>query len=247
MKFVNKKKRELSDEFWNILVVDDEEEVHSITNIVLRNFIFQNKKVRLFDTYNIADTKKILRDKDNFALIFLDIVMESDDAGLLLTKFIREELNNHTTRIILRTGQPGSAPEQKIIIDYDINDYKEKTELTATKLTTSVVSSLRSYDELIKIKKHEQSLEIEIKSILNELGEKNSLIQNEILSLDNSELMSEISQQFRVPLEEIKIEINDLILKLNVNEVNVNVFKDEVNIIYNKINNLSDKINSYKN
>jgi response regulator RpfG family c-di-GMP phosphodiesterase len=52
---------------------------------------------------------------------------------------------------VLRTGQPGQAPEEKVIVDYDINDYKEKTELNRTKLFTTVFTALRAYRDIIKI------------------------------------------------------------------------------------------------
>jgi len=244
MNFVNKKKKEVSGGFWNILVVDDEEEVHSITKIVLRNLEFENKIVKIYDTYNIEDTKKLLNEKKDFALIFLDIVMETDDAGLILTKFIREELNNHTSRIILRTGQPGTAPEQKIVVDYDINDYKEKTELTATKLTTSVISSIRTYNELMTIKEHEKKLESDVKEITDKLNEKNNLIHNKIMNLNNKELISEISEQLKVPLENVKYEINNLILKIESKEISEDYFKQKVTDIYSIIEKLSATIDN---
>ena len=246
MKFANKKTTKLSNDFWKILVVDDEEEVHSITNIVLRNFTFENKKVKLFDAYNINETKELLKNETDFALILLDIVMETDDAGLTLTKYIREELNNHTSRIILRTGQPGSAPEQQIIVDYDINDYKEKTELSATKLATSVISSLRSYNELIKIKKLKELLETEIEDNIEELKNRNDLIQNKIVSMNNPELMYQITHQLKEPFDEIKFGLNELDTKIGSKEFDPNYLKEEVGKICTKIEELSAKIDKYE-
>jgi response regulator RpfG family c-di-GMP phosphodiesterase len=80
--------------------------------------------------------------------VLLDVVMETDDAGLILARRIREELHNQIVRVVLRTGQPGQAPEQRVIIEYDINDYKAKTELTTQKLFTTVISALRAYESL---------------------------------------------------------------------------------------------------
>ena len=79
--------------------------------------------------------------------------------GLDLVKYIREVLNNNLTRIILRTGQPGKAPLRKVITDYEINDYKEKNELTADKLYVAVTAALRSYEDLLIIKKNRDGLE----------------------------------------------------------------------------------------
>ena len=91
----------------------------------------------------------MLKDTADVALVLLDVVMETDDAGLSLARQIRGELNNQLVRVVLRTGQPGQAPEQSVVMEYDINDYKSKTELTAQKLFTSVVSSLRAYESLV--------------------------------------------------------------------------------------------------
>ena len=94
------------------------------------------------------------------AVILLDVVMETEGAGLELVQFVREELKNETVRIILRTGQPGQAPERRVVVDYDINDYKAKTELTADKLFTTLTAALRSYDQLLKLVQTRRGLEI---------------------------------------------------------------------------------------
>jgi signal transduction histidine kinase len=90
--------------------------------------------------------------------------METDTAGLSLVEFIRKDLKNETVRIILRTGQPGQAPERRVIVDYDINDYKAKTELTADKLFTSMTAALRSYQQLQRMVETRRGLEIIIEA-----------------------------------------------------------------------------------
>src|SRR6476659_11045311 len=94
------------------------------------------------------------------AVVLLVVIMESDTAGLGLVEFIRKELKNETVRISLRTGQPGQAPERRVIVDYDINDYKAKTELTADKLFTSLTASLRSYQQLQRMVETRRGLEM---------------------------------------------------------------------------------------
>jgi signal transduction histidine kinase len=86
--------------------------------------------------------------------------METDVAGLDLVEYIRNEIQNETVRIILRTGQPGQAPERRVIVQYDINDYKAKTELTADKLFTSLTAALRSYQQLERMVQTRRGLEI---------------------------------------------------------------------------------------
>ncbi len=105
-----------------------------------------------------------MRANPDVAVVLLDVIMESDTAGLELVEFIRKELKNDTVRIILRTGQPGQAPERRIIVDYDINDYKAKTELTADKLFTALTAALRSYQQLQRMIETRRGLEIIIEA-----------------------------------------------------------------------------------
>jgi response regulator RpfG family c-di-GMP phosphodiesterase len=147
-----------------VLIVDDDEYVHRITKLSLQDFAFQGKSMELMSAYSAKEAKKILNEHKDIALIFVDVVMEEDDSGLKLIKYIREELNNKIIRIILRTGQPGQAPEKNVIVNYDINDYKLKTELTADKLFVSVVSALRAYNDLEMLDLNKKGLEQIIKS-----------------------------------------------------------------------------------
>ncbi|MBY0237754.1 MAG: DUF3369 domain-containing protein [Burkholderiaceae bacterium] len=133
---------------WRVLIVDDDVDVHAVTRLALRNVSFKGRELELFSAYSGREAYEILRDTPDIALVLLDVVMETDDAGLLLARRIREELHNAIVRVVLRTGQPGQAPEQRVIIEYDINDYKAKTELTTQKLFTTVISALRAYESL---------------------------------------------------------------------------------------------------
>ncbi len=144
---------------WGVMVVDDDREIHAITRMLLDDLRFKERPVSLISAYSAAEAEAILRDGADIAVILLDVVMETDDAGLRLVRTIREDLGNRHTRIILRTGQPGQAPEREVIDDYDINDYKAKTELTAQKLYTTMISALRSYDDIMALVSSRQGLE----------------------------------------------------------------------------------------
>jgi signal transduction histidine kinase len=136
------------DHGWSILIVDDERDVHQLTRLALANVVFEEKPLQLFSAYTGAEAKKLLEQGFKFAVVFLDVVMENKTSGLEVVDFIRSNLANKELRIILRTGQPGSAPESRVVEKYDINDYKEKSELTARKLVTSVLSALRAFRDL---------------------------------------------------------------------------------------------------
>lgn len=151
----NNKNYENSDNnVWKLIIADDDEDVHFMTRIVLDEFTFDNKKLNIIDTYSAEQTKQVLLENPDTALILLDVVMETNDAGLRLVEYIRNTLKNELIRIILRTGYPGEAPENKVLDHYKINDYKEKNELTSLKLYTSIKSALRSYIDLIQINKN---------------------------------------------------------------------------------------------
>jgi response regulator RpfG family c-di-GMP phosphodiesterase len=145
---------------WKTLVIDDEPEVHNITKIVLKDISFEGGGLELVSAYSGAEAKQLMLESgDEFAVAIVDVVMESNHAGLDFVKWVREELNNHKIRLILRTGQPGEAPEESVIRDYDINDYKNKTELTALRLKTTFYSALRGYRDILIIERHRQGLE----------------------------------------------------------------------------------------
>lgn len=152
---------------WKVLIVDDEPEIHVVTKLALSDFVFQNKCLEFVSAYSGEQAKEIFNTHADIAIVLLDVVMETDDAGLQVADFIRNEANNHYTRIILRTGQPGQAPERDVIINYDINDYTAKTELTAQKLFSVVISALRSYRDINVINENRIGLEKIISSSAN--------------------------------------------------------------------------------
>jgi response regulator RpfG family c-di-GMP phosphodiesterase len=149
---------------WKLLIVDDEEEVHVITRMVLEGLTFSGKGLTFLSAYSAQQAREILLEQRDIAVILLDVVMETGQAGLELVEIIRSELGNRMVRIILRTGQPGQAPEREVITRYDINDYKQKTELTAQKLFSTVTTAIRSFHDLSTIEKSRQGLDLIISS-----------------------------------------------------------------------------------
>jgi response regulator RpfG family c-di-GMP phosphodiesterase len=144
---------------WKILIVDDDEEVHSITKLALRNFTFDERPLTFLHAYSGKEGIELLTENPDVAVCLLDVVMETEHAGLDTANAIRSDLKNSFVRIVLRTGQPGQAPEETIIAEYDINDYKEKTELTRGKLHTLIYSCLRSYRDIIALDRSRMGLE----------------------------------------------------------------------------------------
>jgi len=133
---------------WRVMIVDDDEDVHATTTFALGNLDMQGRPLEFVHAYSAAQAREMLRHESDIAVILLDVVMEHDDAGLHLVRHIRETLKLSDVRIILRTGQPGYAPEIDAIRDFDINDYKTKSELTRIKLYTTVTAAIRSYQQI---------------------------------------------------------------------------------------------------
>lgn len=144
---------------WCVLVVDDEPEVRQVTRLVLANVEFNGRNLEILEAASAAAAIDILRERPDVAVMLLDVVMETPHAGLDLVRHVREELSNHLVRIVLRTGQPGEAPELAVVTAYDINDYREKTELTATRLIVTLFTALRSYADLHTIEAQRHGLE----------------------------------------------------------------------------------------
>ena len=143
---------------WKIIIVDDDEDVHRVTKLTLKRLVFEGKGIEFYSAYSAAEGKKLVAEHNDAAVILLDVVMEEDHAGLELARFIRKELENKMVRIILRTGYPGQAPEEIVAVEYDINDYREKTELTTLRLTTTIITALRSFRDLTIIDANRRGL-----------------------------------------------------------------------------------------
>ena len=145
---------------WKVVIIDDEPAVHDGTRYALSDYSLNGQGLEILSAYSAEEGRALMREHPDVAVALLDVIMETDNAGLDLVNYIRNELKNETVRIILRTGQPGQAPERRVIVDYDINDYKAKTELTADKLFTSLTAALRSYQQLQRMMETRHGLEI---------------------------------------------------------------------------------------
>ena len=111
---------------WKVMIADDDQDVHAVTKVIFADFSFKGRGLEFIDAYSGAEACELLVRHPDTAVIFLDVVMESDHAGLEAARRIREEIGNSMVRVILRTGQPGQAPEERVVLDYDINDYKSQ-------------------------------------------------------------------------------------------------------------------------
>ena len=146
-------------EAWQVLIVDDDPEIHSVTQLALSDLLVLGRRLEYLHAYSGQDACRLIEENPDIVLVLLDVVMETDDAGLNVVKHIRENLQRQDIRIVLRTGQPGYAPEESVIKEYDINDYKTKTELTRRKLVTTVYAAIRSYQQIATVNESRHGLE----------------------------------------------------------------------------------------
>lgn len=140
---------------WPILLVDDEPDVLTLSRLAMQDFTVYGLPVELHTAVSKADAINLMATKlipklptvppPRVAVAFIDVVMESDMAGLELCEHIRNTMGNKVVQLFIRTGQPGVAPEREVIDRYDINGYFTKAEATEDKLYSLVKSGVRQY------------------------------------------------------------------------------------------------------
>lgn len=154
---------------WKVMIVDDNEDVHSVTRLVLDDFAFEGRKVHCISAYSGEEACKAIDEHPDTAVMLLDVVMETRHAGLEVAQYIRTKAQNPFVRIILRTGQPGEAPEQQVVNELDINDYRSKTELTSDRLVTAMTTAIRSYRDIKTINDSRRGLHLLAMSVAHQI------------------------------------------------------------------------------
>lgn len=144
---------------WRILIVDDAQDVHESMRYGLRGLQIEGRPLQLFHAHSGAAALELLARERDIAVVLLDVVMETEQAGLVTVDRIRRDLGLVHVRIVLHTGQPGHAPEIETIRHYDINDYKTKGELTRERLYVALTTAVRSYEQLRRVEAGRRGLE----------------------------------------------------------------------------------------
>lgn len=169
-----------------------------MTEVLLRDFRFKDRGFQAVSAYSATEARRILECRDDIPVMLLDVVMETDHAGLSLARVIRQDLGNQRLRIILRTGQPGEAPEREVMLAYDINDYRSKTELTAQKLFTALVGALRSWIDLDTIERLNATLEARVLERTRELAEAQAFSSRLVELLPNPLWVKDLAGHYRL-------------------------------------------------
>lgn len=193
---------------WRMMIVDDEPDIHTVTQMALQNVEFEGRKLEFIHAYSGEEAKALILKEKDVALILLDVVMETRHAGLDVARFVREEAKNSLIRIVLRTGQPGDAPEESCFINYDINDYKEKTELDRKRLFTTVLSSVRAYRDLMRIEQDRKYLEQSKRGLERVISASSSLFETRSLEKFASGILQQITSVLFIDSESYLMQSN---------------------------------------
>lgn len=210
---------------WRVAIVDDDPEVHKITQLTLASFTFEDRPIEFINAYSGSEAKQLFEDNDDIAMVLLDVVMEQSDSGLNVAKYIRNELNNHQTRIVLRTGQPGFAPEEEIVRDYEIDGYKSKTESTSQALRVTMYTMLRGYRDVIELQHYQNGLVTLVNAIA-------SLTQQHKIEDFASALMTQLAAVLNSSHTELIIQDSEAFSHLD----------DQSQVIQLKTNNMTSEV-----
>jgi len=260
---ISNRKIENSDEkiIWKIFIVDDDENVYNTTLKALKDVVYKNINLKYFyfESANkvIAELKKLDSDDPDVAVIFLDAVME--DNGFDVIKYLRNEVKNNMTQIVLRTGQAGKTiinNPKEIALEYEINDFIDKLEQSLNRLQTSLINSLRMFQYLKEL--HEKNNEL--KNLYFKFIADFSISQKKITngSSDIVKLIKDIFCQLKAIYSKSEIEIgkdaidalaeikninfksifliiNNIIINSNKNKIGKIELEKSLEIIYNKM------------
>ncbi|MCD4746164.1 MAG: hypothetical protein K8R58_07680 [Bacteroidales bacterium] len=225
---------------WKILIVDNDESIHSVIRTDLKDLSFQNRKVQLLNTFSVVEAKSILQKNNDIALILINVIMDNN-AGIEFTKYIREYLNNKFCRIIFIIEQPSQAPEKNIIELYQIDDYKTKAELTSDKLYTVILTSLRTYEAMLSIESYRSNIEKKIISRTKELETQKKELQE--LNATKDKLFSILAHDLRSQIGNFKTVLDILLMKPDLidKETTINILTDakhSANYIFELLENI---------
>ena len=148
---------------WKVLVVDDNPDVHAATDYALKDVSIFGRPLKTISAHSVDEAIVRAEEHEDIAVSMIDVVMETDDAGMKLVKALRNK-GFSDMRLVLRTGYPGYAPELAVVTDYEIDGYHTKDELTRTRLISLLTTSIRAYDSIRAMSRSREGLELIVRS-----------------------------------------------------------------------------------
>jgi len=129
---------------WKVLLVDDDAAILAALRLALQKVVVEGHALQLLDARSAAEAKVRLAEHPDINLVLLDVVMETELAGLEVVRHIREDLGNRSIQIVLVTGHPGHVAQREVVAAYEIDGFRLKSELTPDNIFAAVYAALRS-------------------------------------------------------------------------------------------------------
>ncbi|ODN30332.1 HD domain-containing phosphohydrolase [Fervidobacterium thailandense] len=143
---------------FSIMVVDDSKTVRAEIRSILSKVQFEGEKLEIHEAEGFEDFKTRY-EPDKYALVLTDLVMEEEQSGIRVVNYIRHELGDAKTRIVLMTANPEKVPLELLENDCDVNYFLEKKTLSELSLKICVIAMLKAYKNVIAFEKALGALE----------------------------------------------------------------------------------------
>ncbi|WP_313951999.1 sensor histidine kinase [Accumulibacter sp.] len=187
---------------WKVLLVDDEADVHAVLRLALHDVVIEGRGLLLLDALSAKAAKVALASHPDIALVLLDVVMETDRAGLDLVRYIRDELANRSVQIVLITGQPGYAPQREVVSKYQIDGYRHKSELSADRIFVSVCSAIRTH----RLMREHEMLQDDLQQKVTELDDTLQVLRESETKLIRAQSVAHVgSWTYELASDEIRL------------------------------------------
>ena len=82
MELENSADNNYDEEFWKVVIVDDDNFVHVVIKELLRDFEFEGRPLKIYSAYTGTDALKILSNNKDTALVLLDMYIGDETTGL---------------------------------------------------------------------------------------------------------------------------------------------------------------------
>ncbi len=142
---------------WTVLVVDDDPSVHLVSRLVFSDLVVDGQGIELVSAHSAREARERLG--NGLEVAVLDVVMETESAGLDLTAWIRQDTRFALMRIVLRTGQPGREPNAEVLGRLHASDYWSKEDLTANRARSRLTSQIQEYQALLTVDRRTRALQ----------------------------------------------------------------------------------------
>ena len=134
-----------SDHFgvWKILMIDDDEQVHQSTVLALGDEVVLGRKLSFDHARSAKEALDIMNKGDSIPdLAFVDMVMETPDAGLRFAMAAKESTSWSSVKILLRSGQPGFSNEMEKARSLGVEGFAQKASISRSVLISALVELL---------------------------------------------------------------------------------------------------------